>query len=195
MLKWMLGLIVVAGGAGVSSGQTIYAPVTYQHGARCVYYYGGDSPWIVERAERDCHAALMALRARGVTLAKARVYSDLFPFVDAALWGFTINDARNAAYARVPRYFVKRGLTAPAAVVPSGPAPLVESTPVKEPVGPRHEGTISIEPYRKAPGRAVSRERAGVSRPFRDADERIQLTLHASQTAQSQDSSGHCDLH
>lgn len=105
-MRLVLSAFIVLLMASAASAQVIYLPVQYQYGHDQPYYYGGSDPYIFASAERT--SAL--LRFSGVRAQPVRVYSDLFPYHNAALFGFTPTDARNEAYLRQPRYFRKSDL-------------------------------------------------------------------------------------
>lgn len=97
---------VVAVFASVSSAQIFYLPVQHQYGQEDTYYYGGSDPSIFRQAQRET-----ALRARNmIENEPVRVYSDLLPFRNARVNGFTRDDARNDAYANAQRYYRKGDL-------------------------------------------------------------------------------------
>ena len=130
--RFLLALLIFA-----SSGyaQTIYLPVEYQHrvGER-TFYYGGDDPWVFERG------GFFGLRP--LNNEPLRVYTDRLPNVNAAKWGFTIDEARNDAYDAVPRHFRMADYREP---------PVDRPEADDAPAGP---GTIEIKPYVRPPGPA-----------------------------------------
>ncbi len=129
--------------------QVIYLPVQYQYGEQHKYYYGGQDPMLFARAEHD--AALLAFQQMKNPL--PQIYSDLFPFHNAYLFGFDRSDARNQAYRSQPRYFTKRQLLQSgfevegAWIVPATPPirPLLIQTPAPAPK-PARKGVILIIP-------------------------------------------------
>jgi hypothetical protein len=127
--RTLLALVAFATSA---YGQTVYLPIEYQYrvGER-TFYYGGNDPWTLERG------AFYGLRP--LDNEPLRVFTDRLPNVNAARWGFTIDDARNDAYAAVPRHFRKSELSAPP------PGERVETLPEKP-------GTIEIKPYVRPAG-------------------------------------------
>ena len=106
--------------ASRSSAQVIYEPVQYQYGSPVKYYYGGQDPRVFAAAEayasyRNAYSPdgrypdPFSVAANAPTV----VYHDLFPYQNAALYGYTPMDAMNEAYANVPRYFHKSDLIGP----------------------------------------------------------------------------------
>lgn len=169
-LAAVAAVFVVTLVASVTSAQIIYLPVQYQYGQQDTYYYGGSDPSIFRQAERDS-----ALRARNnVSNEPVRVYSDLLPFRNARVFGFTIDDARNEAYANAPRYFRKRDLLAGAVnvdgtiyVPPTAPR-RYDETVVTRPVisqeeRPRNKGVIIIIPRKPAKQENLSKPAMFVS--------------------------------
>jgi hypothetical protein len=103
--------------ASHSSAQVIYEPVQYQYGSPIKYYYGGHDPRVLAAAETYAsyrnayhadgrHPDPFSVAANSPIV----VYNDLFPYENAALYGYTPMDAMNEAYANVPRYFHKADL-------------------------------------------------------------------------------------
>jgi hypothetical protein len=124
MSRFTLAFAVVAAlvlvSASRSSAQVIYEPVQYQYGSPIKYYYGGQDPRVIEAAEAYAsyrnayhadgrHPDPFSVAANAPTV----VYHDLFPYQNAALYGYTPMDAMNEAYANVPRYFHKSDLIGP----------------------------------------------------------------------------------
>ena len=89
-----------------ASAQIIYEPVQSQYRGcdGVTYYYGGSNPVIHQFAgiRLDGH--------RVVESQPLQVFTDRTGLINAALLGYTADDARNDAYAAVPRYFAKRDL-------------------------------------------------------------------------------------
>lgn len=157
----LIAFIVAVCLAPAAFAQVIYLPVQYQYGGQHKYYYGGSDPHIFARAERD--AALLAFRP--VSGALPRIYSDLFPYHNAYLFGFRASDAYNEAMRNLPRYFTKADLLdsavevdgalvvppapprlAPWAAYPAAPvAPAASPAPRKE-----RKGVIIIIPKKPA---------------------------------------------
>lgn len=91
-------LFVLLGLSTTAFGQTVYNPVEFQYRSGSqTFYYGGNDAWTFERA------SFYGLRP--LANEPLRVFTDRLPNVNAARWGFTIDDARNDAYASIPRYF------------------------------------------------------------------------------------------
>lgn len=152
-MRLVLGSFLVTLIASAASAQVIYLPVQYQYGDDQRYYYGGSDPDVFASAERTS-ALLRFLR---VTPRQPRVYSDLFPYADAAYFGFTPNDARNEAYDNQPQYFRKADLFDHAIEVngayyvpPAPPARYLAPRPADRLVNPaqpaRKPGAIIIIP-------------------------------------------------
>jgi len=116
-----LALLVFVSSA---SAQIIYTPVQYQYTAGgTMYYYGGSDPRVHQVAQELHSTSGTWGRTHGfafvsgdvrvhreVDFEPARIFTDALPLRNAADFGFTINDARNEAYANMPRYFVKRDI-------------------------------------------------------------------------------------
>ena len=102
------------------------------------------------------------------------VYSDCLPAgVIASVYGFTDTDARNEAYANVPRYFVKKDLLRAAVsdgdgnlVVPAQARP-VPSIEIKPYVGPTTQPTT--EPILIIPKRLLQQPLKPANRSVADA--------------------------
>lgn len=126
-------LLVVA--ASSASAQVIYEPVRYQHGETMKYYYGGSNPAMHDYADRvacrngypssGCGTYTSLYMTVGQIGEHRLVLSDCMPLRNAAVFGYTANDARNEAYCSVPRYFRKSELLE--AAVPAGDGTLVVS--------------------------------------------------------------------
>jgi hypothetical protein len=127
-----LGLTVLSFDVSRASAQVIYEPVQYQYGTQDPYYYGGDDPGIHGYAAQLTHEQSWG-RVNGFAFAsgnydthrevvteRPRVYSDQLPYRNAFIYGYTPTDARNEAYDRVPRYFVKKDLIAGGVRMPDG---------------------------------------------------------------------------
>ncbi len=153
----LVGLLSTA-----ASAQVIYLPVQYQYGQDQPYFYGGNDPCVFASAERT--SAL--LRFQGIQSRSVRVYSDLFPYANAAEFGFTPDDARNEAYFNQQRYFRKGELLDQAVevngtyYVPPAPqvchvAPIPVKPMIKAPrPTERRRGVILIIPKKRNPERA-----------------------------------------
>jgi len=136
---WKLSLIVSMLLAATASAETVYLPVQFEYGSGAEkFYYGGNDPAVFARADRATQAMNIVNRNRP-TLA-IRTYTDALPYAaNAALFGFTANDARNEAYQSVPRYFRMSD------VRPESPAP--DAKPMIAEVTSTRRGTIEIKPY------------------------------------------------
>ena len=121
--------------ASSASAQVIYEPVRYQYGAEMKYYYGGNDAHAHHYADRVlCRNGFPSMGNRHYTslyntvgqIGEHRlVLSDCMPYRNAAVFGYTDNDARNEANASVPLYFRKRDILA--AAVPAADGTLVVS--------------------------------------------------------------------
>lgn len=119
--------------ASSASAQVIYEPVQYQYGEAMKYYYGGSNPGMHAYADRvacrngypssmlNSYSSLY--NTVGQIGERRLVLSDCMPYRNAAVFGYDANDARNEAYANVPRYFRKSDLLA--AAIPAGDGTLV----------------------------------------------------------------------
>jgi hypothetical protein len=116
----LLFLVVVSSSA---SAQVVYEPVQYQYwsGGRA-YYYGGSNPLVHYRAGVNSqdpgfarsggyafHSARLDTH-REVVTEPTRIYSDSTPYWNARVFGASVDDARNAAYANSATYFRKADL-------------------------------------------------------------------------------------
>lgn len=108
-------------------GQVFYEPASHQYGTRVKFYYGGSDPHVIARAngyDRTRRPYITDARhpdAFGEPVTPPlRVYHDSFPYQNAALYGYTANDALNQANASVPCYFRKSDLLKAAAQQPDG---------------------------------------------------------------------------
>lgn len=103
-------MILAAGATGLSA-QVIYQPVQYQFsdGHAC-FYYGGQNPSVIVRGYNNLRLGQDQSHIGGggnfYPLPSA-VYSDQMPMWNAALYGYTPEDAHNDANAAVPTYFRK----------------------------------------------------------------------------------------
>ena len=124
-------LLVVASSA---SAQVIYQPVQYQHGNGMTYYYGGSDPSMNHYIEHvKCRNGYPSditgnhynnLRhTLGQIGEQTYVFSDCMPYRNAAVYGYTANDAQNEANANVATYYTGRDLVD--AAVPAGDGTLV----------------------------------------------------------------------
>ena len=149
----MLGALLL-GASSSASAQVIYEPVQYQYfsGGRA-YYYGGSDPQVHVDANHLSHepgygrTQEYAFHSgnidthREVVTEPVRVYTDMIPNWNGHIFGYTVDDARNAAYMNSATYFRKADLLKTARLqedgtwsVPSQPTARV--------------GTIEIRPYR-----------------------------------------------
>jgi hypothetical protein len=112
----------------VASAQVFYEPVQYQYSAYGqTFYYGGHDPRVFDFAAADIARTSYSSVVHPVhVVGRARIYSDVIPFTNLAdnsytsYGGFTVADARNEAYANVPRYFRKRDLLRAAVMTDEG---------------------------------------------------------------------------
>ena len=121
--------------ASSASAQVIYEPVQYQYGAEMKYYYGGSDPGAFAYADRVlCRNGFPTAanphytslyNTLGQIGERKLVLSDCMPFRNAAVFGYTANDAHNEANANVPQYYRKRDILA--AAVPAADGTLVVS--------------------------------------------------------------------
>jgi hypothetical protein len=133
--------------------QVIYEPVQYQYfsGGRA-YYYGGSDRQVHVEANHLSHEAGYGRTQeyafhggtidthREVVTEPVRVYTDMIPTWNGRIYGYTVNDARNAAYMNSATYFRKADLLKMARVQADGTW-VVPSQPVAR------GGTIEIRPY------------------------------------------------
>jgi hypothetical protein len=135
-----------------ASAQVVYEPVQYQYwsGGRA-YYYGGSNPLVHYRANVNSqHAGFARTNGyafhsarldthRAVVTEPDRIYSDSTPYWNARVFGASVDDARNAAYANSATYFRKADLKYLARVEPDGTwsVPASAGAPT---------GTIEIKP-------------------------------------------------
>lgn len=153
-----MGLLVMLGSA--ASAAVIYAPVQYEYRDPAMnappFYYGGSDPLVFDRAIMWQQRFNMGPSNHYITTSYARegrfaynvlnstitnvspiTYTDLLPpGINAYPHGFSIADARHAAYANVPLYFRKRDLLASAYRTPDGHLVVPSDAP----------GTIEIKP-------------------------------------------------
>jgi hypothetical protein len=151
----VVALLMVAGSSAFA--QIIYEPVTYQYSSGgSLYYYGGSNPRV--------HIAANHLSAEGgygrtngyafhsgnidthreVVTEPTRVYTDMIPFQNAHYFGYTVNDARNAAYAKASTYFNKAAALRDA--IPQEDGTLL----VPSQADSSGRGTIVIKPWKPA---------------------------------------------
>ena len=128
-----VALVLTTVVASSASAQVIYEPVRYQYGEAMKYYYGGSDPMMHDYADRvACRngypsSMMNSYTSLHMTLGqigeKRVVLTDCLGYRNAAVFGYDANDARNEAYANVPRYFRKGDLLN--AAVPAGDGTLV----------------------------------------------------------------------
>ncbi len=137
-MRLSLMLLAVLVVACPSLAQVIYEPPKVQYGIEDrKFYYGGTDPLTLRRG------AFYGIRSiRPIDEEPLRVYSDLLPDVNAATYGFTIDDARNEANANLPTYF-RMSDAVPGTRVENG-AIVVPQRPVTQ---AETRGTITIRPY------------------------------------------------
>jgi len=118
MRTCLLSVVVLTLIQSMGSAAIIYEPVQYQHRGPDgrVYYFGGRHQAAVDAAE------IRAFTFRNVNPSDRpdnfitrsdhlpAVYSDLAPYMNLSVYGFTPVDAANEANAEVPRYFRKADL-------------------------------------------------------------------------------------
>jgi hypothetical protein len=153
MSKWVFVLCVALFAfPSLAPAQVIYEPVRYQYGSAVKFYYGGRDPAVIAAASSYFSMDTRYFGAYGnLAVPPLHVYSDLFPYQDATLFGYTTMDAMNDAYANVPRYFRKADLLQSAERQPDGSL-LVLSRAEPGHVGPGFvpRGGIEIHPYKPA---------------------------------------------
>jgi hypothetical protein len=157
MLKLSLLLSVVV--CSFAQAQVIFQPVQFQYGSgNDMYYYGGSDPAVFAKAERTAAAR----QIRGVADSKPQVYSDAVPHQpNASVYGVTVADARNQAYAGMPNYFRKGDLVghlqADGSIVvpPTAGGEIVIVKPAKALAPTTKKGVIIIIP-KSAPDKRVA---------------------------------------
>ena len=111
-------VLVVASSA---SAQVIYQPVQHQYSNGMTYYYGGNDPSMQHYIEHvKCrngypseitgHHGNHLRHTLGQIGEQKYVFSDCLMYRNAAVYGYTAQDAQNEANANLPRYFTKREL-------------------------------------------------------------------------------------
>ncbi len=138
-----------------TSAQLVFEPVQYQYGGQNPFYYGGSNPRVIARANQPAcgdygrvHGWAFVsgndITHREVGTEPLRVYTDCVGrgFTNAAIYGYSVDDARNEAYQSVPLVFRMRDLLAHA-------QPVSDGTWVVPPTAPLNDGggTIEIKPY------------------------------------------------
>lgn len=162
MIRASLAVCLLGIVSSAASAAVIYAPVQYQYRDPSMnapaFYYGGSDPQVFDEAANrqqrfntgpSGHYIGTSYAGEGrfaYNLANSTIanvlpvtYTDaMAPGINAYPYGFSISDARNAAYANVPLYFRKRDLMASAYVAQDGNV----IVPVQAPL----PGTIEIKP-------------------------------------------------
>lgn len=133
MLRSAAALLVLVV-ASSASAQVIYQPVQHQYSNGMTYYYGGNDPSMLHYIEHvKCrngypseitgHHYNHLRHTLGQIGEQKYVFSDCLMYRNAAVYGYTAEDAQNEANANLPRYFTKRELLE--AAVPSADGALV----------------------------------------------------------------------
>jgi len=135
--------------------QIIYQPVQYQFSSGGSHYYYGGSDRQVHIDANHLSGEASYGRSNGFTFHSgnvdthrevvtepARIYTDLMPGQNARFFGYTANDARNAAYANAPTYFRKADALRAAVRQPDGT--LLVTSQADAP----NKGTIDIRPWK-----------------------------------------------
>ena len=125
--KWVAAALCV-GVVSAASAQVFYEPIQYQyHAGNRSFYYGGHDPHVFAAAAGDALTRDYSSVTRSVhVMCQNEAYSDVGPLNnagDSTYTGysrFTASDARNQAYASVPRYFRKRNILAAAKLAEDG---------------------------------------------------------------------------
>ena len=78
-----------------ASAAIIYEPVQFQFGDRCRYYYGGTDPSVHRLADSSCDRRIVRDAEGQLSCKPAPVYTDCHPRLNAALYGWSANDAKN----------------------------------------------------------------------------------------------------
>jgi hypothetical protein len=158
-------LLLIVGSTAMAA--VVYAPVQYEYRDPYMnapaFYYGGSNPAFFDEANvrqqwfnmspsnlyigtsyaREGRYAFNLVNS-SVTNIYPMTYTDLLePGVNAYPYGFSVSDARNAAYANVPLYFRKRDLLASAYRAPDGNLIVPAEAPAA--------GTIEIKPAHAPP--------------------------------------------
>lgn len=167
MLRTSLATCLIALMGSTASAAVIYAPVQYQYRDPYMnapaFYYGGSDPQVFDAAANRQQRFNMGPSGYYIGTSYARegrfgfnlvpstitnvlpvTYTDLMaPGINAYPYGFSVSDARNAAYANVPLYFRKRDLLASAYRTDDGHLVVPAQAPLP--------GTIQITPSHHAP--------------------------------------------
>jgi hypothetical protein len=168
MFKKAIALCLMFAGGSVANAAIVYEPVQYQHRGINgeIYYYGGRNPDVVADARLRAYALRHSdpnYQPAGFTVRTERtpaVYSDVAPYMNLSIYGYTSVDAANEANANVPRYFRKGDLLAAgyidrdgSLVVPANTRPLTTLPRVAPTTQPTAQAIIIIP---KAPKRQPS---------------------------------------
>ena len=182
-----LALCLIPALSSLATAAVIYEPVQYQYGDNVRYYYGGNSPRVFAQGERLQSFYYQSGIVQGPYLSHETsgigngygdvnnsggvgylhfgligqapyVYSDAIPYVNASVYGYTEVDARNDAYANVPRYFrmadlvgVRDGagnVIVPAQGLPRGTIDIHPAHPTTQPASRPSAQPILIIPKR-----------------------------------------------
>jgi hypothetical protein len=147
MLRTIVGACVLAC-ASVAGAQTIFEPVQYQYGMGSTFYYGGSNRAVIERGVAETQGYC---GQRGYTGTPTLIYCDAAPTYNARVIGMTIDDARNEAYANVPRFFRMRDARVNARVQEDGSVVVpAQGKKVERYVG-MEQARVTIVPSRKWP--------------------------------------------
>lgn len=139
-------LVCVVSIARPAAAAIVYEPVQYQYGSQARYYYGGSDASVHHFANRFIDKRIIRDAEGQLSNLPARVFADSLPRLNASLYGLTANDAKNQAYASIPRYFRKVDLVKGSHIDCSGnlivPATAPQATDC---------GTIQIKPWKGYP--------------------------------------------
>jgi len=162
MLRSVVALVLLVTITSAASAAIIYAPVQYQYRdpvmSAPAFYYGGSDPMVFDQAVVHQQRFNMAGSSHYVGISTSRegrfaynvlnntmlnsfptTYTDLLaPGINAFPHGYSVSDARNAAYGNVPLYFRKRDLIASSYRTPDGHVVVPAEAPVA--------GSIEIKP-------------------------------------------------
>ena len=151
-------LLVLAASA---RAQVIYMPVQYQYSnGGMTYYYGGNDPSMLGYIEHvKCrngypsavtgHGHNSLRHTLGQIGEPTYVFSDCLKYRNAAVYGYTADDARNEAMAGMPLYFTKRDLLE--AAVHAGDGTLVVPASGKAHKMMTHGGSATTRPSATQP--------------------------------------------
>jgi hypothetical protein len=155
MLRAVLFASVVSVIASSASAQVFYEPVKYQYSSGgTYYYYGGSDPQVHRDAKELSHERGFGRTEgyafhsgtidvhREVVTEPVRVFTDEIPYWNARFFGYTVDDARNAAYQNSATFFRKADLARLARVQADGTWSVSANASVR--------GTIDIRPVAPA---------------------------------------------